>query len=105
LLSALCTDDTPCNYGFFHKGRRPDYAQGNHGPYLYSEYSVINGLIRAHNWKSHWDYSQLLQLMKDLREKGNPLNLRQAILDKHPAVWDESLPFPARLLPGNKATT
>lgn len=96
LLSALTSDAKPVNYGFHHHGPRLPYAQGASGKYLYAGYSVVNGLIRAHDWGSHWDYSQLLQLMRGLRADGEPFDLRQALLDRHPAVWDEDAP-PERL--------
>jgi hypothetical protein len=125
LLSNTASDKRPVNYGFHHAGKRDPQAQGDKGPYLYPEYSVINGLIPAHDWDGHWDYSQLLQLMKDpFQDVGSGLNrsrpkreqhatgmpalhnaggftrlsLREALLQKHPAVWDEKTPLnPARL--------
>ncbi len=68
VLSSKITEQQPANYGFHHKGKRYPYAQGEKGPYLYPEYDVINGLIRAHDWNMHFDYSQLLQLMKGLQD-------------------------------------
>lgn len=104
LLSSRATDQKPVNYGFHHHGKRLPGSDGNPGKYLYSSYSVVNGLIRAHNWPHWWDYSQLLQFMKDLRDKdGKVLNLRQVLIDKdHPArswVWDELLVLSAAMLP------
>lgn len=96
LVSSLTTGSKPANYGFHHNGPRLPYAQGAAGRYLRSPYSVVNGLIRAHDWAGHWDYSQLLQLMKDLRADGEPVDLRQALEAMHGAVWDETAP-PQRL--------
>jgi hypothetical protein len=107
VMSALLTNAKPRNYGFYHKGPRVAYAQGDSGPYLYPEYTVVNGLIPAHDWYTHWDYSQLLQLMKGLKEGVKLLDLRQAIKDKHPAVWKEKPPldkssFPDTQWPGTR---
>jgi hypothetical protein len=104
LLSAHATDQKPVNYGFYHHGKRLPGSQGDPGKYLYSAYSVVNGLIRAHEWNRHWDYSQLLQFMKDLRDKDDkPLDLRQVLTDNdhsaRPWVWDEPQVLPAARLP------
>jgi N-acetyl-anhydromuramyl-L-alanine amidase AmpD len=96
LISSRTTADKPVNYGFHHHGGRLPGSQGDAGPYLQRSHSVVNGLIRAHDWAGHWDYSQLLQLMKDLRADGEAVDLRQALNARNPAVWDEPSP-PERL--------
>jgi len=102
LISSRTTDAKPVNYGFHHRGAQLPGSQGAAGPYLQSSYSVVNGLIRAHDWANHWDYSQLLQLMRDLRANGEPVDLRQALLSQNPAVWDE--PSPPERLPAAAAS-
>ena len=103
-LSANATKAKPVNYGLYHPGHTP--AQGRHGSYLYRGQTTINGLIRAHDWHAHWDYSQLLQFMQTLQDDGNhTYNLRKVLqqLSLSPkekaalkAVWDE--PYkPAKL--------
>src|SRR5262249_20224086 len=57
LVSEKMAEKNTCNYGFYHKGAKLPGVQGEKGPYLYPEYSVVNGLIRsAHDW-GYWDYS------------------------------------------------
>ena len=77
------------NYGFhILTGTPPD--QGKAGIFLKdTDSSVINGLLAGHN-AEWWDYSQLLQFMKDFRDVlGNRISLRQALTDGDPAIWDE----------------
>ena len=90
LLSAKTTHDKAANYGFFHRGKRLPESEGRSGSGLYPEYSVVNGLIAGHGFENYWDYSQLLQLMKDFKWKGKSVDLRKAICTDHDsAVWDE----------------
>jgi hypothetical protein len=106
LLSGLVSEKNPCNYGFYHKGQRLAGSQGDKGPYLFPEYSVVNGLIRAHDWTQHWDYSQQLQLMKGLKDLTDGVkdvpDLKSEIRGKNKVVWDEQLPFPDAFWPGTK---
>jgi len=106
VLSGRLMAKQPCNYGFFHNGPRPAGSQGDKGPYLFPELSVVNGLIVAHDWATHWDYSQMLQLMKglkDLRDGVKDLpDLHQEIRNKNDAIWDETLPFTDAFWPGTK---
>lgn len=96
LVSAHATNAKPVNYGFHRPGATPD--QGKHGSYLFKGFTAINGLIRAHDWPHHWDYSQLLQFMRNLKNGQTPLSLRKILaqrgLDAEEkaalrAVWDE----------------
>jgi hypothetical protein len=106
LLSGMLAAVHPCNYGFYHNGKRPDSAEGKKGKYLFPEYSVINGLIQAHDWTGWWDYSQLLQLMKGLKSLKDGVkdipDLRGEIRSKNSAIWDEDLPFNEAYWPGTK---
>ena len=85
------------NYGFYIPRVRGEMVRC--GPRLDSRLNVIQSLGARHNG-AHWDYSQLLQFMSRLLDPdGQPVNLRQALLDKHPAVWDEAQPPAAGSLP------
>src|SRR6266542_645258 len=65
------------------------------GPLLDKRFAAIQDLGTRHD-ASHWDYSQLLQFMTDLRDpSGRSVDLRGALLSGHPAIWDEQ---PALLL-------
>jgi hypothetical protein len=106
LLSGMLSAVHPCNYGAYHNGKRPDTAEGSKGKYLFPEYSVINGLIQAHDWTGWWDYSQLLQLMKGLKSLKDGVkdvpDLKAEIRSKNDAIWDETLPFNEAYWPGTK---
>ena len=85
------------NYGFYIRRVASDPVRC--GPRLDAQYNVIQSLGARHN-ATHWDYSQLLQFMSRLRDPGGQLvDLRQALIDKHPAVWDEAQPPAAGSLP------
>jgi hypothetical protein len=85
------------NYGFYI--RRGAGEMVRCGPRLDRQYNVIQSLGGRHDG-SHWDYSQLLQFMtRLLDENGQPVDLRQALLNRHPSVWDESQAPPASHLP------
>lgn len=85
------------NYGFYIPRVRGEMVRC--GPYLDPQYNVIQSLGARHN-ALHWDYSQLLQFMTGLRDPdGQSMNLRQALLDRNPAVWDEARPPSAGSLP------
>lgn len=85
------------NYGFYIPRARGELVRC--GPNLDPKQNVIQGLGAAHN-AQHWDYSQLLQFMSNLRDaSGQAVDLRQALLDKNPAVWDEAAPPAAASLP------
>jgi hypothetical protein len=59
------------------------------GPLLDKRFAAIQDLGTRHD-ASHWDYSQLLQFMTDLRDSsGRSVDLRGALLSGNPAVWDE----------------
>src|SRR5262245_30898013 len=81
------------------KPRAPSEIQPGPQPsYLGPQFRVIQNIGADHD-EDHWDYSQLLQLMKDFTDGGgNPvkdpktgdvLTLLQALKNKHPALWDE----------------
>ena len=90
---------TIVNYGFHRRPISGEPFRG--GRYLdRNRFNVVQGLGSWHaNQPGHWDYSQMLQLMKDLRDPdGRSMNLRRALLDGHPAVWDEPhKPSPSQL--------
>lgn len=77
------------NYGFHIKQSTPP-SQGEAGRYLKDTgSSVINGTLAGHN-EDWWDYSQLLQFMKNFRNVlGDHESLRSALLNGDPAIWDE----------------
>jgi hypothetical protein len=70
-------------------------------PVLDAPFVAIQNISAKHNAR-HWDYSQLLQFMTDLRnEKGEPVDLCGALLNGHAAVWDEHpAKLPAQRIPG-----
>jgi hypothetical protein len=101
-LTSTKNDKThTANYGFYHQGKRPAYAQGSPGPYLFTSYSIINGWIKSHHPWNYWDYSQLLQLMKNFRWKGKAYDMKKLILQRNlsdiertillPVLWDEKV--------------
>lgn len=101
-LTSTKNDKThTANYGFYHKGKRPAYAQGLPGPYLFSTYSVINGWIKSRHAWDYWDYSQLLQLMRNFRWKGKAYDMKKILLQQNltdterdlllPVLWDEKV--------------
>lgn len=77
LLSSFNRNAT--NYGFYVKSHSKS-TQG--GKYLNSSFTVIQSLGGRHN-NQHWDYSQLLQVMRGE-------NLKESIINGEPGFWDES---------------
>jgi hypothetical protein len=99
-LWVVSTRGTIINYGFHKRRARGEPFRG--GRYLdSSRFTLIQGLGAAHaTHVGHWDYSQLLQIMKDLRDSsGRAVDLRRALLDGLPAIWDEATKIPAANLP------
>ncbi len=85
------------NYGFYIPRVRGELVRC--GPLLDPQQNVIQGLGTAHNG-GHWDYSQMLQFMTGLKDPGGQrVDLRQALLERNPAVWDEAQPPAAGSLP------
>jgi hypothetical protein len=85
------------NYGFYIKRVSTDPVRC--GPRLDTQFNVIQSLGAKHNG-AHWDYSQLAQFMTRLQdESGQAVDLRQALLTRQAAVWDESQPPAAANLP------
>jgi hypothetical protein len=69
------------------------------GPRLKKGFAAVQNLGARHD-HAHWDYSQLLQLMTDLKDpQGQVVDLRAALLSGHPAVWDEPAMLPEAHLP------
>jgi hypothetical protein len=88
------------NYGFHKRRARGERFRG--GRYLdSSRFTLIQGLGAGHATQvGHWDYSQLLQIMKDLRDSsGRAVDLRRALLDGLLAIWDEATKITAANLP------
>ncbi len=82
------------NYGFFGPGvdgnGKPDNRPATGHPNLTTHVHIQQDLGGRHD-AAHWDYSQLLQLMRNLKDAaGGPLDLRAELLAGNPAVWDES---------------
>jgi hypothetical protein len=76
------------NYGFYV----PSHSkQTQSGKYLDSSFTVIQSLGGRHN-NQHWDYSQLLQLMRGE-------NLKESIVNGEAGFWDESRKMKAEDLP------
>ena len=82
------------NYGFYGPGvngkGQPDNTPAVGHPNLASAVHLQQDRGGAHN-NGHWDYSQLLQLMKNLKDaSGKSLDLSAELLAGNPAVWDET---------------
>lgn len=75
------------NHGFYLK-RRPSGASLT---YLPSGWDAIQKVGAHHETDApFWDYSQLAQFMRNFKTKdGKTLNLREALQNRHPAVWDK----------------
>jgi hypothetical protein len=91
------------NYGFFGPGvggdGKPDTRPAVGHPNLAFPVHIQQDLGGRHD-AGHWDYSQLLQLMKELRDAdGNALDLRAELLAGNKAVWDEATKLQATDLP------
>jgi hypothetical protein len=85
ILSAV---KTSVNHGFY-KSR--DSTQGPNRGDLLPQFGAINDLGAFHD-EERWDYSQLLQLMKDLRNGGDTpfaTTMVQALKDTNRGIWDE----------------
>jgi hypothetical protein len=86
------------NYGFYTKDKN-DADKDPPGKYLTGGWFVKQGRGTHHN-KDYWDYSQLLQFMRNFSsEDDEELTLRNALLKGDPAVWDEENKLRPELLP------
>jgi len=82
------------NYGFHFReaGRTSNKYYGNGWRVIQSEGSYHEGD------QCHWDYSQLLQFMRNLKTKsGKVLDIGSEIKAKNPALWYPSFGDPKRL--------
>jgi hypothetical protein len=69
------------------------------GPLLDKRFAAIQDLGARHDAR-HWDYSQMLQFMRGLRDDSRQtVDLSGALLSRHPAVWDEPAKLPEAHLP------
>lgn len=78
------------NYGFYTKTKHQKDGDGGGwagGKYL-KGWFVVQTLGSRHN-KLHWDYSQLLQFMRNYTVGGNAADLRAGLLNGDAALWDE----------------
>ncbi|MEP6902051.1 MAG: hypothetical protein ABJA66_09890, partial [Actinomycetota bacterium] len=94
--TANCTmdkDRIAINHGLYFKGTpQPGTLLSSHG----SKYKAIQNIGGAHG-DDHWDYSQLLQLMrgvvpipfKDKSGNTTMMDMETALLNGHPSLWDE----------------
>jgi hypothetical protein len=97
VLSAVPGSKTPkaINYGaYVNRALTPEEVRaggGPGGPYLEAGWNVIQACHGAHN-STYKDYSQLLQLMRNLRiakDSQEYIPLKQAVKDGLHQVWDE----------------
>jgi hypothetical protein len=88
-LWILSSAGTSINHGFYET--RSATSPAKNAGCLDNHYWTIQDLGPGHP-EEHWDYSQLLQLMKEFTgADGTPLSttLVQALKDTNPAIWDE----------------
>jgi hypothetical protein len=95
LSAATSTASTRAiNFGAYVNRPLTDFEKkhgaGPGGPYLASGWNVVQACHGAHNGQ-YSDYSQLLQLMKNLRsnQKGETPELVECLKDGDHRVWDE----------------
>jgi hypothetical protein len=96
VLSGFNTKTRAVNYGFYKVDKQPSLLS----PRL-KGWSVIQSLGSRHN-EAHWDYSQLLQLMRAgpaFLINGKSQTLSQAVADGLEAVWDEANKLKTSSLP------
>jgi hypothetical protein len=88
------------NYGFYVDPKNPLADPSGGGKYLdRKRWLLIQSLGGAHD-PSHWDYSQLLQLMGNYRAAdGSALDLRAALLRGDTGLWDEPGKLAEKQLP------
>jgi hypothetical protein len=88
------------NYGFYVDPKNALADQSGGGKYLdRKKWLVIQSLGGRHD-PSHWDYSQLLQLMGNYRTAdGGALDLRAALLRGDTGLWDEGGKLAEKQLP------
>jgi hypothetical protein len=86
MLSAAGKAGRGVNHGFHIP--KAEYKHSLPTPSLDPAWSVIQNQNADHD-KDWWDYSQLLQMMKDLTVDGKKVDLLDAIESGHAAVWDE----------------
>jgi hypothetical protein len=103
LLSLGPTAATPLavNYGFYVDPKTYKSEQG--GAYLDdTKYRLIQGLGGHHN-HGHWDYSQLIQFMRNFQDGRGTQDIGRMLLVGNPAIWDEDNPNKpkTRLLPAS----
>ena len=95
-LSTYNKKNRAVNYGFYQVAKQPSPLS----PRL-KGWSVIQSLGSKHD-EGHWDYSQLLQLMRagsPLVIDGKSYSLSQAVADGLEAVWDEGTKLKTSSLP------
>ena len=95
-LSTFNTKNRAVNYGFYKVSKEASPLS----PRL-KGWSVIQSLGSKHN-EAHWDYSQLLQLMRagpSFVIDGKTYTLSQAVADGLEAVWDEGTKLKTSSLP------
>jgi hypothetical protein len=85
------------NYGFYTKNKSDAEVAGA-GKYLKDGWFAKQGR-GSHHSKDYWDYSQLLQFMRNYSSEDNDMTLREALLKGDPAVWDEENKLKPELLP------
>jgi hypothetical protein len=88
------------NYGqYFKIGKAgtKDKPLSNRGPYLDKAWNVFQGPGNKHD-NGHWDYSQLLQLMRNVRIEGQAEKVKpddfipSVLMAGTPHIWDENDP-------------
>ena len=75
------------NHGFHHDKKPPKKDASR--PSLNPQFTSIQNIGHGHPLGIDWDYSQLLQFMKEFKVAGKTFNIAEALLTAHPAVWDE----------------
>jgi hypothetical protein len=83
------------NYGFYTK-TKGDGDPG--GKYLKGGW-LVKQSRGTHHSRDYWDYSQLLQFMRNYSTDGDDVSLRDALLKGDAALWDEENKVRSELLP------
>lgn len=104
-----CNNEPSVNYGFYkQRGKNDVRPNGGGGPALPASVAVVQSLGGKHD-ANHWDYSQLLQLMRFKKQpgtndrileyRGEKYSMGMALMAGLPFLWDEPVRLTSDDLP------